>query len=71
MSKIQRDRDHLIYAAVHQDKDSYIQALKIHNQGLIIHSITSIVKVIAIGVIITFSDSDVLPAILALIKNFN
>jgi hypothetical protein len=64
MSKIQRDRDHLIYAAVHQDKDSYIQAVKIH-------SVTSITKIILFGLIIYFSKSEFLPVISALIKTMN
>ena len=64
MSKISRNHDHLSYAAVHQDKDAYIKAVKIH-------SLTSLAKVVIFGVIIYFSKSEFLPLISAQLNSVN
>tara|TARA_B110001454_G_C12579712_1_gene375576 strand:- start:329 stop:472 length:144 start_codon:yes stop_codon:yes gene_type:complete len=44
MPRVSKKRDHLVYAAVHQDNDAYVNAVKIHN-------IASIFKLIIFGVI--------------------
>lgn len=55
--------NHLVYAAVHQDKESYVKAVAIHHCA-------SIVKLIIFGVIIYFSKSEFIPILTAVAANF-
>ena len=63
LTKYTNKRSHLDYAAVHQDKDSYTTAVKIHH-------ISSVVRLAIFGGIIYFSKSDFIPLISDLIKVF-
>jgi len=53
---------HLMYAAVHQDKESYVAAVKIHY-------ISSVLKLIVFGVIIFTSKSELIPILKSLSAN--